>query len=168
MVRQKFKALAGAALLIGSSAVAADSDWYAEAQYQGLDISEDGISVDLGAMGIVLGRDFTENIAVELVAGLGVSDDSVSGIKVEVDRYIGLVVKPNMDINEQFNVYLDLGYVDIQLEASAGGESLKDSSSEFMWGVGGEVAFNESIYGTIGYSDIDGADGVQVSIGMRF
>ena len=168
MLNKTLTSLAGAALLMGSSVVAADNGWYAEAQYQSLDISVDGLSVALGAMGIVLGRDLTENIAVELVAGLGAGDDSVDGIKVEVDRYVGLVVKPNMDINEQVNIFLALGYVDIQLEASAGGESLKDSSSEFMWGVGGEVSFNENMYGTIGYSDIDGADGVQLSIGLRF
>lgn len=51
-----------------------------------------------------LERDLTENTAVEVVAGLGVGDDSVDGIKVEVDRYVGLVVNPNMDINEQFNI----------------------------------------------------------------
>jgi len=37
-----------------------------------------------------------------------------------------------------------------------------------MWGVGAEVSLNENMYGTIGYSDIDDADGVQISIGLRF
>ena len=160
------KSLAGAVLLMGSSVVA-DNEWYAEAQYQNFDISEEGISVDLGTMGIVLGRDLTENIAVELVAGLGVSDESVAGTKLEVNRYYGLVVKPNMDINERVNIFLDLGYVDIEVEAS-GAVNMKDSSSEFMWGVGAEVSLNENMYGTIGYSDIDDADGVQISIGLRF
>ena len=38
-----------------------------------------------------------------------------------------------------------------------------------MWGVGAEVSLNENMYGT-GYSDIDDADGVQISIdtGSKF
>ena len=73
-----------------------------------------------------------------------------------------------MDINEKFNIFLDLGYVDLQLQATGFGQTLKDSSSEFLWGLGAEIDFNDSVYGSIGYTNIDSADGIQLGIGYRF
>jgi len=172
MITEKIKLLA-CAMIVASTALSATASaetngWYVEGQYTFFDIDDAGLSAELGALGFVAGRDLTENFAIEFVAGFGAGDDDIDGLKIEVDRYFGLVLKPNIDLNEQINIFLDLGYVDLQLGASGFGQSIKDSSSEFLWGVGAEIDFNDSVYGSIGYSNIDTADGIQVGIGYRF
>ena len=168
------RTVAVSAVLLGTFTTAAtvvadeNNGWYVEGQYTAFGISEDGDSVDLGGIGLVVGRDLSENFAVEVIAGIGAGDDSLYGAKVEVDRYYGLILKPNMDVSEQINIFLDLGYVDLQLQASGPGGTIKDSNSKFLWGVGAEVDFNDSIYGSIGYSDLDTSDGIQLGIGYRF
>jgi len=170
----KLRALALVMVFIATftttTTVAADENngWYVEGQYTAFNISEDGDSVDLNGIGLVVGRDFSENFAVEIVAGVGAGDDSLYGVKIEVDRYYGLILKPNMDVSEKISIFLDLGYVDLQLKASGPGGKFTNSSSEFLWGVGAEVDFNDSIYGSIGYTDIDTSDGIQLGIGYRF
>jgi opacity protein-like surface antigen len=170
MVKKTLTTLAGAALLMGSSAVAADNGWYAEGQYLSLGVSSDGDipGYDLQGIGVAFGNNVHENFAVEVIVGTGVGDDDVSyygrSVEVELDSYYGLVLKPNMDVGDSANIFLNLGYVD--LDASVDDES--GSTDEFMWGIGAQFAFTEQIYGTASFIDIDQADGFKISVGFNF
>ena len=168
MITEKIRLLACAMIFastaLATTASAETNGWYVEGQYLTLDT--DGI--DLGGVGFVVGKDLSEYFAIELIGGVGAGDENIDGITVELDGYYGIVFKPNMDVNERINVYLDLGYVDIEIEGSARGFTVKDSSSEFMWGLGAEVGFTENFYGTVGYLDIDDSEGFQLSLGYRF
>ena len=174
MITEKIRLLACAMIFastaLATTASAETNGWYVEGQYLALDTDD----ADLGGVGFVVGKDLSEYFAIELIGGVGIGDDKIKDdsssatVKVEIDQYYGIVFKPNMDVNERINVYLDLGYVDIEIEGSARGFTVKESSSEFMWGLGAEVGFTENFYGTVGYLDIDDSEGFQLSLGYRF
>lgn len=165
MVKKVLKTVVGATLLMGSSmAVAADNGWYAEGQY--LSIGSDGL--DLGGVGVAIGNNFTENLAVEFILGTGMGDDTYLGADVEIDSYYGIVLKPNMDVTDKVNVFLNLGYADFDLSASAGGNSVSASSDEFLWGIGAQADFTDTLYGTASFLDVDDSDGFRVSLGFKF
>ena len=164
MLNKTLTSLAGAALLMGSSVVAADNGWYAEGQY--LSVGADG--VDLGGVGVAIGNNFTENLAVEFILGTGMGDDTVDGIKVELDSYYGLILKPNMDVTDKVNVFLNLGYADFDVSASLGSISASDSDDEFLWGIGAQADFTDTLYGTASFLDVGDTDGFRVSLGLKF
>ena len=164
MLNKTLTSLAGAALLMGSSVVAADNGWYAEGQY--LSVGADG--VDLGGVGVAIGNNFTENLAVEFILGTGMGDDTVDGIKVELDSYYGLILKPNMDVTDKVNVFLNLGYADFDVSASLGSISASDSADEFLWGIGAQADFTDTLYGTASFLDVGDTDGFRVSLGLKF
>ena len=178
MITEKIRLLACAMIFastaLATTASAETNGWYVEGQYLTLDADDS----DLGGAGFVVGKDLSEYFAIELIAGVGIGDDKIKDdsssltLKVEIDQYYGIVFKPNMDVNERFNVYLDLGYVHLKTETelSFRRNTSKDSQSvsEFMWGLGAEVGFTENFYGTVGYLDIDDSEGFQLSLGYRF
>ena len=183
MITEKIRLLACAMIFastaLATTASAETNGWYVEGQYLTLEVDVDNSSdADLGGVGFVVGKDLSEYFAIELIGGVGIGDDKIKAdsnsttAKVEIDQYYGIVFKPNMDVNERFNVYLDLGYVHLKTEAeiSSRGNTFKDSESdsEFMWGLGAEVGFTENFYGTVGYLDIDDSEGFQLSLGYRF
>ena len=161
------------ALLASNAAVAeeASNGWYVEAQYFVVDADV----VDLDALGIAIGKEVLDYLAVEVVLGSGFNEEKFSQFgsvaTAEIDNYYGLVVKPNIDVG-RVNLFLDLGYIDISSNASVTGYgqyvSLSDSDSVFMFGAGADIDFTDKLYGSIGYIDIDEAGGLQVGIGYRF
>ena len=160
----KLKVMACASLLACTSATMAENQWYAEGQY--LSLGADG--VDLGGVGVSIGNNFTENLAVEFILGTGMGDDTYEGIKVELDSYYGIVLKPNMDVTDKVNVFLNLGYADFDVSASAGGYSASASADEFLWGIGAQADFTDTLYGTASFLDVGDTDGFRVSLGYKF
>jgi opacity protein-like surface antigen len=149
---------------MGSTAVAADNGWYVEGQYLSIGDSD----VDVGGIGVAIGNNVHENVAVEVIVGTGVGDDSYDGVDVELDSYYGLVVKPNMDVGDRANIFLNIGYVDVDVSASGFGVSASASSDEFLWGLGAQIDFTEQMYGTVSFIDIDETDGFKISVGYSF
>ena len=159
-VKNCLAALVGGALFISGTNASADSAWYAE--FQVLNFSTDAVShdLDLGASaGLIAGRHVHENFAVEIAVGTGIGDGHFTGAKVGQDSYLGLILKPNMDIRDRLNVFSHIGYL-----------SVKDYSHEFMYGVGlgVEIDFTDSVYGSIGALRVSDAGGYQLSVGYRF
>jgi opacity protein-like surface antigen len=95
-------------------------------------------------------------------------DDTVDGIKVELDSYYGLILKPNMDVTDKVNVFLNLGYADFDVSASLGSISASDSADEFLWGIGAQADFTDTLYGTASFLDVGDTDGFRVSLGFKF
>ena len=160
----KLKVMACASLLACSSATMAENQWYAEGQY--VSVGADG--VDLGGVGVSIGNNFTENLAVEFILGTGMGDDTYEGVDVELDSYYGIVLKPNMDVTDKVNVFLNLGYADFDVSASAGGYSASASTDEFLWGIGAQADFTDTLYGTASFLDVGDSDGFRVSLGFKF
>ena len=110
-VKKCLAVLVSGALFFSGTNASAESVWYAE--FQVLNFSTDAVShdLDLGASaGLIAGRHVHENFAVEFVAGTGIGDGHFTGAKVGQDSYLGLVLKPNMDIGDRLNVFSDIGY----------------------------------------------------------
>lgn len=164
MVKKTLATLAGAALLMGSTAVAADNGWYAEGHYLSVGDSD----IDIGGIGLALGNNVHENFAVEFVVGTGVGDDSYAGVEYELDSYYGIVLKPNMDLGDRANIFLNLGYLDLDVSGSTSVASATASVDEFMWGIGAQVDFTEQMYGSVSFIDIDDTDGFKISVGYNF
>ena len=138
-VKNCLAVLVSGALFISGTNASAESVWYAE--FQVLNFSTDAVSHDLdsgASAGLIAGRHVHENSAVEIGAGKGIGDKYFTGAKVGQDSYLGSVLKPNMDIGDRLNVFSDIGYL-----------SVKDYSHEFMYGVGVEIDFTDSVYRSI-------------------
>jgi|TARA_B110000261_G_C13061537_1_gene348402 opacity protein-like surface antigen len=170
MITEKIRLLACAMIFastaLATTASAETNGWYVEGQYSTFDI--DGL-VDVEGVGLVIGNNVADNFAIEFIVGSGVGDDKKDGVTVELDRYYGFVLKPNMDIGEKVNIHVKLGTVYASAEAKAPGfESVRDSDNGFLGGVGAEIDFNDSVYGLIGYSVVKDFDFFNIGIGYRF
>lgn len=63
----------------------------------------------LGVIGKV-GYNFSNNLAVEARAGLGLKKDSIGTVSNEWERIMGLYIKPKVDIMENIEIFGLLGY----------------------------------------------------------
>lgn len=94
------------------------------------------------AVGIRGGYGFNEHFALELRAGTGVADDSVTvlGVPVsfEIDRYVGLYGRGLLPLSDRFSLYGLLGYSDGKATASGGGLTLSASDSDISFGLGAD------------------------------
>ncbi len=124
--------------------------------------------VDLGAIGLVIGNNLADNFAIEFHVGSGVGSDTVSGAIVELDEYRGVVVKPNMNIGETVNIHVKMGRAYVSGKVKGGGFTIRDSSDGWVGGLGADIDFNDSVYGSIGYTIIDQTDYFNLGIGYRF
>jgi hypothetical protein len=83
---------------------------------------------------------------------------------VELDSYYGLILKPNMDVTDKINVFLNLGYADFDIGVEGSGSA---STDEFIWGVGAQADFTDTLYGTVSFLDVDDLDGFRVTFGFK-
>jgi len=163
----KIRAIALVMFFIGTftttTTIAADESngWYGEINYTRMDIDD---IATLGTVGLTVGRDFTNNIAAEFQYGTSFGSDIVSGVKLSIDEYYGLFLKPNFQLNDKINAFVKLGYLDIAVKAgSAGAEG-----NEFAYGAGLEFDLSDKSYATIAYAGLEDTNSLQLSIGIQF
>lgn len=178
-VRSTIAALTLIALASAATAQVAQpnpSPLYGELGYTWIKAKEAGYELKPGVLRGIIGYEFSRFAAVEGMLGVGVQDDSVRfmGVDVtgEVERAFGVYVKPKFNVTRELEVFARLGYADVKVKASALGISATDSDSDFSYGVGASYTFNR-IYTALDYMvyhDKDGAkaDGFTLSIGYRF
>jgi len=140
--------IASAALAIGSIALpaAAQTSFYGNVGYSHIDASD--TDVTLGALTGKLGARFNPYVGVELEAGLGVKDDTVTVIgvpvKVELENTIAAFVVGSYPVSPTFELFARLGYGNGSVKASAAGASLSDDASSWNAGVGGQWFFTDN------------------------
>ncbi|MCW5724739.1 MAG: porin family protein [Maricaulaceae bacterium] len=98
----------------------------------------DGDGVNLGALTLRGGYDFTTHFGVEGEASLGVSDDTVGGVNVDLQRALGAFAIARMPVGEGLSLHARGGYANARIKASMGGVSITDSEDAFAYGVGAE------------------------------
>ena len=146
-------ALIGGTLLFVSSLVFAGKTWYVEGQHTNITSATNPLQLGLG---VVVGRDFHENFAAEIIAGRGF-----------YNQYLGLVLKPNVPISDRVRLHFDLSYVDVY--RSDQGILFDASRAQLVYGIGTEINFTDSVYGTIGFFNTEGMNnGYQLGVGYRF
>lgn len=166
-MHNNFKVLLGAGLIAVSSI--ASAAWTAGGGYADLSDSDDGIvNINLGVVYASAGYEFLATdftIMPELRLGVGVYDDTVSGVNLEVDSYIAVSVRGKLNLTDNIGLFLQPTYTRLALTASAMG--ISESADNWELGFGGGVTYNLSDMTSIeaAYEIIDGTD--VVSLGYR-
>lgn len=102
----------------------------------------------------------------ELRAGVGINDDTVAGVKVEIDHYYGLAPRFQYEADGGLYGFLQASYVNYSVKGSALGVSVSDSTWEFGAGLGVGMAFSQALGAEVSWERVDSADLFNIS--MRF
>lgn len=158
------------ALAVGS--VVAHADPYAGVNLTKVNYKEDGFdTASPTALTFRLGNQFNQNLAVEGRLGLGLSEDQVEGITVELDRYFGVYAKAILPASETFSIYGLVGYTDGDLTFSIPGFSLSSSDSDFSFGFGVDIQVSKTVILNAEFAQLVKGDGFEVegvSFGLGF
>lgn len=147
----------------------------AQAQFQAgigyMQLSEDveGTDISIGGMYGSIAYSIPTTSAFSNVlmfkVGTGISDDSVAGIRLELDRLIQFAYRGEYAISEALYAFFTPSYANAKVTASAFGISVSDDSWEFGVGAGVGIAFTERVGAELSYERFSGT-GV-FSIGAR-
>ena len=106
------KALLAAALV--SVSMSASANWVLGVGYSNLSDSEDDIDISLGAIVASAGYKYAINEAFTLVPelryGIGVSDDEVFGVDIELDSFYAFTLRGEFDVSENVYAYVAPSY----------------------------------------------------------
>jgi hypothetical protein len=155
MVRSISLAAVSAIALAG--AASAEGDFTLGGGYTFLEVDE----INLGAVNFQAAYHFSEYFAVEGEALLGVSDDSIGAIDVELDYALAAFVKGTLPLNEQFALTGRVGYSTAELSASAGGFGASGDDQAFAYGAGAQYFFDDRNGVRFDYTRYDFDDGAE-------
>ena len=148
----------------------------ANTQYFGVDYlfgyyDEAGFSTaEPNALRFKIGHYFTDNVAVEAQYAMGVADDTVSGVTVEIDHAISILARGELPISDNANFYGVVGYTDGELTGSVPGFSVSVSDSGLSYGVGFDFGIAKGTFINIDYMsylDESDYDFTAFSIGIK-
>ncbi len=186
----KLNYIFSAALLGASSLVCADehksSNFYVEAGYTFFNAKDDGVGLDkdLGLGVVKFGYNAHENLAIEVMAGTGVSDikesacyeGSCASVKIKADSVFGIYAKPKIKLGDA-ELFARLGYSHTELKAkvSVDGQSFSEKFKEgdFSFGAGVSYSLTKQWYvqaDYMRYLDKKGVElnGPTISVGFNF
>jgi hypothetical protein len=119
--------------LVTTSSVAS-ADWTFSGGYANFSEDDSGLDISLGALYASAGYHFESDEFVfmpELRLGVGISDDNVLGVNVEIDSFFAASIRGQYNVTESFGVFLQPSYGRLELTASADGQSFTDDDWEF-------------------------------------
>ena len=121
---------------------------YSGVSFGALSYEQDGLpTVRPQALAFKAGRELTRNFAVEVRAGFGVGDDTVSiaGTPVEftLDHYLGAYAKGILPVSESFAFYGVLGVAAGKVTAKGFGYSASRSDTAVSVGLGVDLALSQ-------------------------
>lgn len=132
-------------------------------------------SVDLGAVQGTVGYRFPltglagrSYIIPEARLGVGVDDDTVGGVTVEMDEYYGVTARFQYESREGFYAFAYPSYTRFSLSGSLAGVVVSDDSWEFGAGAGVGFAFTDLLGAEVAYERIDEANVFNASIRIGF
>jgi len=130
-------------LIVPMTAVAEDIEpgWYIGAGYAFVNYDEDGVpDLDLGAVIFRSGFQFNEYLSAEARFGLGVDDDSVWGVDVELENLYGGYFRAGLPTGVGFYPYVIVGATHGQIKANVPGYG-SDRYDETDVSYGGGIDF---------------------------
>lgn len=147
--------LAVSALLISTKAALAQ-DYYLGGSFAAIEYSESGLDdADLTSIYGRAGAKLNDYLSAEIRAGVGVGDDSVGflgvDVNVELENFFGAYVRGGIPTGSIAYPYIIAGYTRGEVEASALGFSESESESDISYGVGLDLNMNEQITLNIEY-----------------
>lgn len=157
------------AVCIAGASFSSFANWVGGVSYINLS-EDDGADISLGGLTGSLGYKIDAQngfyFMPELRVGTGISDDSVGGIDVEMDRFVALSVRGQYSLNQQVYLFAAPSYTNVELTASAGGVSTSEDEWEF--GLGGGIGYQmtQAMSAEFMFEQYDDAD--LMSFGVKF
>lgn len=156
-----------AASIASASISASAAELYAGGNFAVLDSNEVTLNAIYGRFGAL----FNENLSAEARIGLGVGDDNVGGVKVELDNFYGAYVRGGIPVGEVFYPYAIVGYTKGKISASGPFGSGSFSDSDFSFGVGADFNVSDLLKINaeyLSYVDSDDVELTGFSVGVSF
>lgn len=156
------------ALSVSATSVAAEG-FYAGAALTALTAGDDDFEVETTNITATLGYEVNQTFAVEGEFSFPLKEDDISGVDFGLTTS-ALYAKASFPIAPGFSAHGRLGFMNLDVEASANGATASTDESGAVFGVGGEYAIapNAAIRGDATFGDIDGADITALSLGAVF
>lgn len=150
--------------------IPASAQWVAGGGYLNVSDDDGGVDVSLGGLygsvGYVIESEGNFYFLPEVRLGVGISDDTVFGVDVELDTFFALSVRGQYDFDSGLYLYAAPSYARAEFTASSGGVSVSDDDWEFGIGGGAGYKFSDTVWGELSYETFDGTD--IVSLGLKF
>lgn len=132
----------------------------------------DSGGLQLGAVTGTLGYRFplAENFSFqpEIRGGVGVVDDTIDGVDVEIDNLFGFNARFQVEFDNGFYLFAQPTYTRVEASASIGNIGASDDAWEFGGGGGLGFLFNDNFGIEAGYERIDEADVVNAALRFYF
>lgn len=128
-------AASAAVLSLAAMPAAAQAQAYGTVGYAGVDAE----GANLGALQGRLGYKFTPMFGVEGEAAFGISDDTVSGVDVEMKHEVGVFGVVTAPISPSFDLFARAGYTGASFDTTLG----DIDTDGFAYGVGGQYNVTE-------------------------
>jgi hypothetical protein len=144
---------------------------YAEIGYGWASYEEAGWRLVPRMLKLSVGQKISDNIALEGMGAVGVSNSSVGGVTLRMDNAFGGYVKPFVELGNSVEIYGRLGYVRFSGTASGRGGSIYGYGSGFSYGGGGAFKFAQDNAVFVDYMVYHNQNGVYVygaTSGIRF
>lgn len=128
-------AASAAILSLAAIPAAAQAQVYGTVGYAGVDAE----GANIGALQGRLGYKFNPVLGIEGEAAFGISDDTVSGVDVEMKHEVGVFGVVTAPISPSFDLFARAGYTGASFDTSLG----ELETDGFAYGVGGQYNVTE-------------------------
>lgn len=147
------------AVLCCAGLARAQDDIYVGVSYGLVTYQQDGLpSVRPQSLAFKAGRELHPNLAVEVRAGFGVGDDTVSvagtPVDFQIDHFAGVYGKGILPLAEAFSIYGLVGLVAGKVTARGFGYSASSSDTSFSLGLGIDLAFSRHSVLNVEWSEL--------------
>lgn len=159
------------------------SNLYAEIGYTHLNARDNDSTgtykVSPSAVSGVFGYQFTPNIAVEGLVGLGAGKGKVklnsvdTADEAKLKSAVGVFFKPSVAVSDSLDLFARVGWVRSRLDGTFGSVSRSQSDTDIAYGIGANFNLSKAAYiqaGWTNYYKKEGfkVDGATVAYGVRF
>ncbi|MEL7312861.1 MAG: outer membrane beta-barrel protein [Pseudomonadota bacterium] len=144
------------------------AQWVAGGGY--INLSEDDLDVSVGGVyGSIAYQIEAEGnfmFLPELRIGVGVGDDTVDGITVELSTFLALSLRGQYEFDSGLYLYAAPSYAQAEFDFSGFFGSGSEDESEVGIGGGAGYKFSDNAWGELSYEVFDGIDAV--SFGFKY
>ena len=147
----------------------AAANWSAGAGYANISDDDLSLGVIYGAVAYEFAKEGSKfSLVPELRLGTGISDDNISGAKLEVESFTALSVRGQYNYDNGFYAYVMPSYANLDVKASFRGASFSDDEWNFGFGAGVGKKLNEKTSVEASFENYDGTDVITVGFKYAF
>lgn len=169
----KFISSVFACVVLSVSVNSVAEEKYVAGNVSFIDATAFGYDVSATALVGAVGVKFNENIAGEIRAGFGITEDTIKvygyDFDVGLESMFGAYILAGLPLNDSFNPYIIAGCTRGEVSASGLGDKYTEAESDFSFGVGSDFSFGDEVnlrLEYINYFDKDGGQYDAFSVGL--